>query len=384
MACRPRGADGSMPCWAMSLLMMAAVTGCERPDFEMWVPGEKPTAYSGLLEGVDGGVAETPGSTRHGAPGSQISSEDQPSQGDAKILEGQTLAPLKEQLRLLRVAMQSDNQESVDAVVQTTSAMDRATVGRLLISILKSNDEELRVAAARLIGLLKVREGLRTLFDRLVTEDIFLAQAAAMALGDLGDPSAVSFLVDQSKRHASASVRSTALNALGKLGDKKSLAGVVECTRDSDPSVREAAAHVLGKLGNLAEHQPVLKELQKDATSTVRLSAVLALAELHAPEALESMVDLLADPSEEVRRSAESALVSYPDRLMARSKLLDAIEQKDPSALLSFSQAFKSLCDCSCIPDLERVLSRTEKLVVKNAVEALIQQIGAGCSGTNP
>jgi len=357
-------------------LLLLSSGGCERGT-EMWVPGAKPTAYSGAVAAPSRPVA-APSRPKHPtggiASGSGEEAGPESIEADA-VVEG----PLKEQLALIRGALRLSDQRAIDDALQRCRALDQGAVQRVLIRILKANEDDLGVAAARALGKLKIRAGLRSLYDRILSEDIFLAQAAAEALGDLGDPGAVPQLISQAKRHASASVRSAAVEAVGRIGDRSALSAVLEGVQDPDPTVRESVARVIGRLGQPQEHHLLLTPLLQDPAPRVRLAAVLALAELRAPEALDSLVGLLADSSEEVRRTVEAALVSFPDRLAVRRKLMESLESGDGAFLLSYSQALKTVCDCSCLPDVKRIGENSSKPVTRNACNALYQQLQAGC-----
>jgi HEAT repeat protein len=84
--------------------------------------------------------------------------------------------------------------------------------------------------------------------------------------------------------------------------------------RDADPGVRAAA---LKRMAEISPEPPIdLREIRQalaDRDQRVRSAAVYLLANIDGQEALEALATALADPSNEVRFAAGSALVSHGD-----------------------------------------------------------------------
>ena len=76
-------------------------------------------------------------------------------------------------------------------------------------------------------------------------------QAAASALGMIGDPRAIDPLV-AALRDYYAHVRETSATALGRIGDPRAIDPLVTALRDAYPEVRQAAAGALGEIGGAA------------------------------------------------------------------------------------------------------------------------------------
>ncbi|MGC8880568.1 MAG: HEAT repeat domain-containing protein, partial [Anaerolineae bacterium] len=72
-------------------------------------------------------------------------------------------------------------------------------------------------------------------------------QAAARALGKIGDAAAVPALIE-ALRDEDEDVRQAAAEALGKIGDAAAVPALIEALRDEDMWVRRAAAEALGKI----------------------------------------------------------------------------------------------------------------------------------------
>jgi hypothetical protein len=135
-------------------------------------------------------------------------------------------------------------------------------------------------------------------------------KARLEAIEDLADedaakalPPLLSALSDKDAR-----IRAAAAEALGEVGDRsaveplgKALAG------DDDAGVREAAAEALGELG-LPNAVPVLRAGLRDGDADVREAVVDALADIGGPEAERVLRQALADSDEDVRDAAAAAL----------------------------------------------------------------------------
>jgi len=139
-----------------------------------------------------------------------------------------------------------------------------------------------------------------------------LAEASVRALAIVGDATVVPKVVEQAKTHPAATMRAASVEALGTLGDKSALPVVVELATDSDPLVRESVAATLARLGSLVEHKELLLTLRKDQAPSVRKAVVQALISLQAPDALDQLVSLLEDDSEDLRKEAERLMVAQP------------------------------------------------------------------------
>jgi len=107
--------------------------------------------------------------------------------------------------------------------------------------------------------------------------------AAVVALGRLGDPSAIPLL---KKALGDPVNRWRAIRSLGLLRDHSSVPWFIEYLRSTDPMTREFAADALGDIGDQAATLPLIEALD-DPKIGVRLSAAGALAKLRDPRALE-------------------------------------------------------------------------------------------------
>lgn len=108
-----------------------------------------------------------------------------------------------------------------------------------------------------------------------------------------------------------ATVRLTAAEALGKIGDGKAGPFLLQAVHDSDPRVREAAARSLGALsGGGADADSELVRLLSDSDILVRHAAAQALGSRgEAPAMMSALTGLLTNPDPTIRQAALHALL---------------------------------------------------------------------------
>ncbi len=148
----------------------------------------------------------------------------------------------------------------------------------------------------------------------LNSDDSDVRQAAAHALGKLGDKSAIPALTNAFLNDNEHLVRWSAAHALGKLGDKSAIPALINALLNDDDSwVRRSAAHALGELGDKSAI-PNLKTALNDDDSSVRRSAVHALGELGDKSAIPNLINALNDDDSWVRQAAAHALGKLGDK----------------------------------------------------------------------
>jgi hypothetical protein len=143
-----------------------------------------------------------------------------------------------------------------------------------------------------------------------------MRENAIVDLGDLRDSRAIDplsrQLTTQDNSHAFAyRPRKLSAEALGKIGDNRALPALFLACEDIHPLVRLAVAEALGKLKDASAISPLMR-LLKDESVEVRQASALALGELgnaiDIPQ--EPFLDLLADPSDELRALGRKIFVA--------------------------------------------------------------------------
>ena len=143
-----------------------------------------------------------------------------------------------------------------------------------------------------------------------------------------------------------ASVRHTAADALGKIGDQSAESVLVRSLHDAEPAVREAAARGLSRLSSLRpETAAELVLLLRDCHPAVQRTAAQALGGAEGDSGLVSSLEaLLSNADATVRQSAVHALflldagqASTVDALSRRTKDTDPVVRRWAVAALAES-----------------------------------------------
>ncbi len=226
---------------------------------------------------------------------------------------------------ILEEALKAEEQNSTlytSFVLSNFEYEETENENETLLKALKSENGNVRVAAAMALGQKKEEAATDPLL-KMFTQDYPLARySAAMALGELGDEKAVYILMMELKNSDTEYIRSSSAVALGKLGAEEAAPYLIDRLRDTKAPVRSNAALTLGRMGNESAVEPLIDLLESgkeaegrriDTLNTyadVRKSAVLALGGIGGPEATQELTGVLTDDGEmpEVRVAATSAL----------------------------------------------------------------------------
>jgi len=153
----------------------------------------------------------------------------------------------------------------------------------IVVDALRDADEQIRVAAARLIGRAAVTEPLRK-------------HARTALLAKLGD--------------VSAEVRRMAATSLGLVGPDTSTLTLTRLLDDPEPLVRIAAAQALGASGDAKAVPALSRAVAASGESQVSQAAVLALAMLPGETVDELLLALLDDPPQILTREHVAAALA--------------------------------------------------------------------------
>lgn len=181
-----------------------------------------------------------------------------------------------------------------------------------------------RIAAIQTLGILRARTqaGLLILKAR---GDFDTARAAAIALGEMGDSSAVLGLARLLSRRQ-AMLAMSAAEALGRIGHRSAVPALIERgLADPRGGVRRESAVALGRIGSTEAVAPLLVVLG-DSLQSVRRAAATSLGRIGASQAVPALSDLLSDTFRDVRRAAVEALGAIGDP-GATGPVLDAVSE---------------------------------------------------------
>jgi HEAT repeat protein len=159
-----------------------------------------------------------------------------------------------------------------------------------LVEVLKNPDPDIRWKAAVALGEIGDHRGISPLVDLLGDSDRFVRSRAAYALVHIGPPAVPS--LTEALNHPDASVRLGAVGALGKIGDPQAISALVDALGDRSPDVRQEAISALSSQGERAI--PLLSERLHDPDRFIRRRAVLALAGMRDEAVLPILLKSLA------------------------------------------------------------------------------------------
>ena len=178
---------------------------------------------------------------------------------------------------------------------------------RLLLQS-ESDDPEVRMHSAQALGNVGNPKSISALSRLLDDPSNLVRFNAAASMSRLGDQGGTDFLF--------ASMGSDdpilRVNAVKSLVEVQRSSGAVEerlvaTLSDAEPLARSGAAQVLGQAGVLAA-VPQLREAVSDSSPEVRFNAVIALGRIASPEAREQLAALVDDEDPTVAYYAEWAL----------------------------------------------------------------------------
>lgn len=174
--------------------------------------------------------------------------------------------------------------------------------------ILALNDPHPRVRrlAAKALGQIGDISAVDFLIKLLNDPDRGVRATAAIALGNYRHPMAAQQIMDAYPK-ASTAARIDMVYALGNINDILAVPFLVKQAGDPDPSVRAAVMVALGKLGD-ARAIPALLSGLKDTDEITRTNAAYSLGNYYAPKVVTALIRSLRDPATQVRQAAAESL----------------------------------------------------------------------------
>jgi HEAT repeat protein len=204
------------------------------------------------------------------------------------------------------------------------------------------------------------------LIDQLGAEDLDTRQAAAVALGRIGDRSATLPLV-AALRDPELAV--PAAGALARIGDQDAFDGLLGLLDHADTAVRQAAIAALNSIGH-AEMPFRILPLLDDPNPAVRESAVKIAGYFGYHECLDRVLDRCTDSSEAVRRAAIEHLPFF-DQPKTTPVLLHALQHETPPVRAAAAAALGRVGGSEALAPLLRALDDGDPWVRYCALRSL-------------
>jgi len=193
--------------------------------------------------------------------------------------------------------------EDEDAEVRRRAATALERMGYVRDSVETLEREGFRPDLMRillLVGKAGVTEGI---YGRILSARPPANTLLVRVAGDIGDPAAAPVLLELLESSGDVSVRSRAIEALGKLRARPPVPVLLRYLKDPDPWVRRAAVGALSAVVP-NEHADELLALLRDPDPETRIAVCRVAASLDPVVVGTDVERLLADPSAEVRAEA--------------------------------------------------------------------------------
>lgn len=211
----------------------------------------------------------------------------------------------------LIAAMRDTDGEVVRQVSYALAKLGRAAVGPL-IQVLHDESGQAQQAAADALGIIGDPQAIDPLIAALKSEDSFLQIAVAKSLSKFDDPRVVAPLVQALEESSTAAffygVREEAEVALVKMGSR-AIESFLVALRDPQAGGRAIVARLLGQIPDPRSIEPLVDALN-DPNLELRKAALHSLLKLDPSRAPTVAQFVLSDPDARMRLSAAEALVA--------------------------------------------------------------------------
>lgn len=194
-----------------------------------------------------------------------------------------------------------------------------------LETVIQTGNYNQRIAAVEALGRIDDKRVIKPLLAALRSNDPSVCAAAISALGQTGDPQICDAIVGM-LRHNDGHVRTVTVEALGRLGAGRMVEALKPMLRDPVWDVRRAAASALGKLKDSRAVEALTSAL-RDEDADVREATAIALGSLNDRRAIAPLVKALADSTSGVRRIAAAALSRIDDDWSSSMEAQSAVSE---------------------------------------------------------
>jgi HEAT repeat protein len=257
-----------------------------------------------------------------------------------------------------------------DEIIEALVRHGSSTVD-LLLSQLTAEDLEVRRSAVVALGRIGDARVTAALVNTLSDES--LALDAANALGQIGDPQAVDGLLNLIGNE-DASIRQAAVSALNSVIQPAMSERIIPRLYDPDPNVRESAVKIAGYFG-YPEAGNALLELSRDPNERVRCAAIEHLPFVEDERAFDVLANAMKEETQNVRAAAARALGNM-DAPQAVAQLIAGLSDEDVWVRYFSARALGRRRAEEGIEALERVIEKEQFNHVRIAALDSLGQIG--------
>jgi HEAT repeat protein len=230
-----------------------------------------------------------------------------------------------------------------------------------------------RASAEALVQILVNTADIPHLLTILQDQEMEMREAAAQALGQIGNASTIPQLITAMQEDKEYGVRRVAAAALGQIGDASAvpyLTTALQQNQDKEMGVRWVAAKALGQIGNAAAVPYLITALQQDKESSVRRAAAEALGQIGDVSAVPYLNIALQDRDYELRTTAAKALEQIDD-IPTIPDLLMGLQASNKDLRVSSANLLGHIGDAAAVPHLLTALQDELEDVRVAAIKAL-------------
>ena len=141
--------------------------------------------------------------------------------------------------------------------------------------------------------------------EDLKSENVMVRNNAIYYLGKNKEESAVPMLIELLNNHQPKETMLSAIDALGKIEEGRSVDALVSLLKEKDDEIRIAVVEALGKIRDPKASKPLINIL---SDKDVQRTAIRALGSIGDKSAVPALTKLLDDPDEYVSYNAAQAL----------------------------------------------------------------------------
>ncbi|MDI6735789.1 MAG: HEAT repeat domain-containing protein [bacterium] len=175
-----------------------------------------------------------------------------------------------------------------------------------LIKLLCDEDSQVQQVATEALTQIG-KPATKSLINALKDKNILVIWHASEVLGNIGDKTAVTYLLPLLKTKEK-NLRLNIAAALGKLGNNEGIEVLINCLKDGNEEVKTFAALTLGKIGNKRATESLIL-LLNETNPNIKAQAVTALGNIKDPRAIEPLICKLNDEESSIQKLSSMSLI---------------------------------------------------------------------------
>ncbi len=203
------------------------------------------------------------------------------------------------------------------------------------------NSFRVRKAIAHAIAVIDENYLINPLINSLNSDNINMKLAAITGLGNIGAENAVDNLL-KLLDNENILIQKAVIVSLGKIKSKLAVEKLIEFTDHNDAQIRMEAIIALNHIKDSRAIKIFIEKLN-DPDINVKKTAVIALGNTKNPEILDFLLEKLHDKSIVVRRAVVSSLINYREERVLESIITLLEQETDEDFIKEISLTFNKI-----------------------------------------